>query len=396
MSKRIIYLSFYFKPDLCAGSFRNSPLAFELSKQLSEIDKSIIVDVFTTLPNRYSTFSAEAPSYEELDNLRIHRINIPGHKSGFIDQIFTFKKFYSETLKLSKEYKYDLVFASSSRLFTAYLGYKIARMNNTKLYLDIRDIFVDTINDVLNNKILKLGVLPILKYVENRVFSNATHINLISKGFKTYFEKYNKPNYSYFTNGIDPEFLEINQSESLKDEKNSVKSIVYAGNIGEGQGLHKIIPKAAKLLGEKYKFIVIGDGGAKSKLISELNNLNVKNVELRNPVKRDELIKEYLNADFLFLHLNNYAAFEKVLPSKIFELGVFSKPILAGVNGYSREFILENLKHAFLFDSGDAESLVLKIQEAENLKEFNADEFKSKYNRAALNAEMAKSIINYL
>ncbi len=396
MSKRIIYLSFYFKPDLCAGSFRNSPLAFEINNQLQEIDENIVVDIYTTLPNRYSTFSADAPSYEEYGNLRIHRINIPGHKSGFIDQIFTFKKYYSETLKLSENNKYDLVFASSSRLFTAYLGYKIAKKNKAKLYLDIRDIFVDTINDVLNNKILKLGVLPILKYVERKVFSNATHINLISKGFKSYFEKYNKPHYTYFTNGIDPEFIEINQDEKAPHNSNLVKSIVYAGNIGEGQGLHKIIPRAAKLLGSEYKFIVIGDGGAKSKLTQELQNLNISNVEIRNPVKRDELIKEYLKADYLFLHLNDYAAFEKVLPSKIFELGVFKKPILAGVNGYSREFILENLKHAFLFDSGDAESLVLKIEESKKLLEYNSEEFILNYNRASLNTKMAKSIINYL
>ena len=31
--KRIVYLTFYFKPDLCAGSFRNSPLAVELAKR---------------------------------------------------------------------------------------------------------------------------------------------------------------------------------------------------------------------------------------------------------------------------------------------------------------------------------------------------------------------------
>ena len=31
--KRIVYLTFYFKPDLSAGSFRNSSLAIELSRQ---------------------------------------------------------------------------------------------------------------------------------------------------------------------------------------------------------------------------------------------------------------------------------------------------------------------------------------------------------------------------
>jgi hypothetical protein len=89
--KRIVYLTFYFKPDLCAGSFRNSPLALELANQANY--KNTIIDVYTTLPNRYSTFDIDAPAYEELNNLRIHRIALPPHKSGMIDQVFSFLKF---------------------------------------------------------------------------------------------------------------------------------------------------------------------------------------------------------------------------------------------------------------------------------------------------------------
>lgn len=396
MSIRIVYLTFYFKPDLCAGSFRNSPLVLELSKQAKAINNDIIIDVFTTLPNRYSTFTEEAPAYEEIDNIIIHRINIPSHKSGFIDQIFTFRKYYFETLKLTKKNKYDLVVASSSRLFTAYLGYKLARKNHAKLYLDIRDIFVDTINDVIKSKLLKFFVLPILKYVEKVVFSYASHINLISEGFKSYFQKYKNPKFSYYTNGIDPEFIDAQNGVTVNYPIDKTKNIIYAGNIGEGQGLHKIIPQAALKLGDDYRFIVIGDGGARGKLISTMIELGVTNVEIRNPVKRNELIEEYLKADYLFIHLNNYSAFEKVLPSKIFELGVFNKIMLAGVNGYSRKFISENLKHAILFDSGDADSLVQQLLNYNSLEKVDSQEFIRKFNRKAVNYEIAKSIISYL
>lgn len=396
MSIRIVYLTFYFKPDLCAGSFRNSPLVLELGKQASELDKEIIIDVFTTLPNRYSTFTEEAPAYEEWGNIRIHRINIPSHKSGFIDQIFTFRKYYFETLKLSKRNKYDLVVASSSRLFTAYLGYKLANRNQAKLYLDIRDIFVDTINDVIKSKPLKWVILPILKYVEKKVFNYASHINLISKGFKSYFEKFKNTKFTYYTNGIDPEFIDAQSGVAIINPNKKTKNIIYAGNIGEGQGLHKIIPQAAKLLGQEYNFIVIGDGGAKPKLISAIDEIGVTNVEIRNPVKRNELIEEYLKADYLFIHLNDYAAFEKVLPSKIFELGVFNKIMLAGVNGYAREFISENLKNAILFDSGDANSLVHQLLKYNTIEKVNSQEFIRKFNRKAVNFELAKSVLSYI
>ena len=145
--KRIVYLTFYFKPDLCAGSFRNSPLAIELSRQASL--ENAFIDLYTTSPNRYSTFKAKALKYEELDNLRIHRIKLPTHKSGMIDQVLSFSKFYCEVIKMNRAKKADLVFASSSRLFTAFLGYKIAKQSKATLFLDIRDIFVDTMSDVL-------------------------------------------------------------------------------------------------------------------------------------------------------------------------------------------------------------------------------------------------------
>ncbi len=387
--KKILYLSFYFEPDLCAGSFRNSPLAIELAEQVAGEAE---VDVITTLPNRYSTFSSEAPAIEKRENMIINRVLIPTHKSGFIDQMNSFKTYFFETKKLKGDKKYDLVFASSSRLFTAYLGYRIAKKQRIPLYLDIRDIFVDTMKDVLRNTHLKAAVLPVLNNIEKKIFNYASHINLISGGFKSYFSKYTRPNYSNFSNGIDPEFLHLQASGQ---NNNDLRLITYAGNIGEGQGLHKIIPGAAKALGDKYRFLIIGDGGAKAKLINEINRLSVTNVEIRTPVSRKELLKIYEQSDFLFLHLNDYEAFEKVLPSKIFELAAYDKPIIAGVGGFANQFIAENVSNNILFLPGRVDEMVKQL-ELYTYKTGFRTEFLKKFRRDEINQEMAKSIVSYL
>jgi UDP-N-acetylglucosamine:LPS N-acetylglucosamine transferase len=392
--KRIVYLSFYFNPDLCAGSFRNSPLAIEIAKQT--LDKNVVVDVYTTLPNRYSTFDVNAQEYEEFDNLRIHRIDLPAHKSGMSDQIFAFWHFYNSVWKLNQSKNADLVFASSSRLFTAFLGYKLAKKYKAPLYLDIRDIFVDTMNDVFKSKLVKIFILPLLKIVEAKTFNNAKHINLISGGFKDYFLRFKSPKYSYFSNGIDEEFISGNTSNQSREHSNTYKLIVYAGNIGEGQGLHRIIPQAAQLLGNDFKFLIIGDGGAKKQLQAEIKNLGLTNVVLNNPVSRDELRSFYNKSDFLFLHLNDYLAFRKVLPSKIFELATFNKPIIAGVAGFSAQFINKEVSNSFVFDPCDA------IQLAEYLKNSNLnsiidrEEFVNRFRRSKINKAMAESILSYL
>jgi hypothetical protein len=388
--KKILYLSFYFEPDLCAGSFRNSPLSRELAKQ---VNGTALVDVITTVPNRYSSFSAEAQEDERIGNLRIRRIILPSHKSGFIDQIKAFYHYYREVRKKIRYTEYDLVFASSSRLFTAYLGYLIASKRRIPIYLDIRDIFTDTLNDIISNSMVKFFLLPVLRKIEAKVFNYAIHINLISAGFKGYFSKYTKPKYSFFTNGIDQEFIQSSTSEELLGPK--PVTITYAGNIGEGQGLHKIIPKAAKLLGNGYHFKVIGDGGARKLLEEAIEQEKVTNVSIEKPVRREELLEIYKRSHYLFMHLNDYTAFEKVLPSKVFELGAFPRPVIAGVNGYARSFIDQYVSNSLLIEPANPNELVDKVRNYVYRIE-NREAFIKLFNRKKINGAMAESIISYL
>lgn len=392
--KRIVYITFYFNPDLCAGSFRNSPLAMELSRQANL--KNAFIDLYTSSPNRYNTFKTKAPEYEESDNLRIHRISLPSHKSGMIDQVLSFSRFYRKVRKLNKDKKADLVFASSSRLFTAFLGYKIAKKNKVSLILDVRDIFVDTMSDILKPSFFKPIIISLLKHIENKTFNYANHINLISEGFKEYFLKFKEnTNFSFFSNGIDNEFLNYDHS-SIQIKNNNNKLIIYAGNIGEGQGLHKIIPQSAKLLGKNFTFLIYGDGGAKTMLQNEIDKLKVKNVIIKNPVSRIELREIYNNADYLLIHLNNYSAFKKVLPSKIFELSTFPKTILAGVSGYSANFINKEVSDSYVFNPCDINALVsfLKInKQSDNIDRYK---FKSKFDRSLINTKLSTKILKYL
>jgi glycosyltransferase involved in cell wall biosynthesis len=383
---KILYLTFYFEPDICAGSFRNSPLVKELSRLLSPDDS---IHVLTTMPNRYHSFSLEAPEYEETNNISIQRIQLSQHKSGFIDQALAFKKYYFEVLSIIKGKEYDIVFASSSRLFTAFLGSIVSRRKKIPYYVDIRDIFVDTMKDVLKNKLFKFFLLPVLKRIEYITFQKATHINLISEGFKPYFSKYSQSTFSFFTNGIDPEFISIPASEKSVSEP---FLITYAGNIGEGQGLEKIVPEAAKKLGNKYRFKIIGDGGKKAELEKKLNEENITNVELIPPTNRKNILKYYEETHYLFLHLNDYEAFKKVLPSKIFEYGATDKPVIAGVGGYAAKFIENNLTNYILFPPGKVETMVERIKE-NHLEYQERKEFKKKFSREKINIEMAKSIM---
>lgn len=385
---RILVLSFYFRPDLSAGSFRATAFVNALIEKMPISGR---IDVFTTLPNRYKSFSVEAPGEEKLPGLSIVRIALPPHKSGMFDQTKAFISFVREVLHQTRGQKYDLVFATSSRLMTALLGAWIIRKNRTLLYLDIRDIFVDTIKDVLPRGLAILAK-PLFAFLERWAINSANKVNLVSKGFAGYFQaRYPRQRFSFFTNGIDDEFLSLQKPESAP-RKCDLVEVLYAGNLGEGQGLHLIIPDLAKRMQGKIRFRIVGDGGRKSALCMALVKAGVDNVELLSPMKRAQLIKAYQAADVLFLHLNDYDAFKKVLPSKLFEYGALGKPIWAGVSGYAAEFVHAELDNSAVFhpcDAAEAERVFGQLR----LHDESRDQFVAKFARKNIANELANDVL---
>ncbi|RXJ83090.1 glycosyltransferase family 4 protein [Arcobacter cloacae] len=383
---RILVLSFYYAPDLCAGSFRTTAFVEELKKQINQDDK---IEIITAMPNRYGSFSEEAKEFEKLaDNIEIKRIDLGTHKSGFVDQSKLFLKFAWKVIKLVKKTeKYDIVYATSSRLMTAFLGSLVANRQKSKLYLDIRDIFTDTLESVFVKSKLRY-VIPIFRKIEKYTINSASHINLVSKGFEKYFKNINNNiSYSFYTNGIDDVFLEY---DFTQDKKNEKIIVTYAGNIGEGQGLEKIVPNMAKKLGNDYEIHIIGDGGRKNALIENLDG--IKNVKLFNPVNRAKLLEIYKNSDILFLHLNDYEAFKKVLPSKVFEYATTNKFIIAGVGGYAKEFIEENISDIIVFEPCNVNDFLEKFKKVKKIDNINRISFVKKFKRENIMVKMAKEV----
>jgi len=380
----ILVLSFYYEPDLSAGSFRNTAVVKNISKV---IDKDSQVDVITTLPNRYHSYLTDAPLYQENDNVRIWRVPLPAHKNGMLDQSRAFLSYFKAAILQARSEKYDVVYASSSRLMTAFLGAIISRRYKVPLYLDIRDIFTDSMSDLLEKSPLRI-LLPILRRVEKFTIQQASRVNLVSPGFVNHYKSIDSDkDYSCLTNGIDKEFI---QFDFKNNNKNDNKEIIYAGNIGEGQGLHHIIPLVAKKLGVNWKIRIIGDGSMKPCLEKSL--LGLENVILEPPVQREKLLEEYRKADVLFLHLNNYQAFKKVLPSKLFEYAATGKPILAGVAGSAADFINSNIKNAAVFEPCDDSGFLSGLEQLSYKPEFRT-EFIKKYDRESIVLQLVNEVI---
>jgi len=385
---KILILSFYYEPDLSAGSFRSSSLVKELKCQLGNNDT---IDVVTTMPNRYSNFKTSSKEFEKDDNINIRRIKISNHKSGFIDQSFSYIFYLIQVIKFTNGKNYDLVFATTSRLFTGFLGAMIAKKKKIPLYLDVRDIFADTLKSILS-KTSRTILLPVISLIESYTYNTASKINLVSYGFRGYLmEKDVKVPLSFFSNGIDDDFLIWNFNKRKSSQNKKI--ITYAGNIGKGQGLDCIIPKLSLILGDDYEIRIIGNGGAFDLLEKELYAIKTNNIKIFKPVGRKKLLEFYAETDYLFLHLNDVPAFKKVLPSKIFEYAATGKPIIAGVEGFSKKFLEENVQGVFIFKPCDEKDFERNFKVFHE-KYFDRTAFCERFSRKAIMKELVRDLLS--
>jgi glycosyltransferase involved in cell wall biosynthesis len=197
---------------------------------------------------------------------------------------------------------------------------------------------------------------------------------------------------AWFTNGIDEEFLVAAGAASTRAVGDPCTVVLYAGNIGESQGLHEVLPRLAIALRERARFIVIGDGGRRAALAAAIAAAGVDNIELLAPRPRAELPSAYRAADVLFLHLGRLAAFENVLPSKLFERAALAKPILAGVAGYAARFVHEEISNAAVFGPCDVPAAVIAFGSLQLTGRPRPD-FVGKYARTQIARAMADDVL---
>jgi glycosyltransferase involved in cell wall biosynthesis len=230
-----------------------------------------------------------------------------------------------------------------------------------------------------------------LSGIESWTMRCADRINLVSRGFEPYFRgRYGDREFTWFTNGIDEEFLAAAPQVAVTRSGDREASILYAGNIGQGQALHEVLPRLASALRGRARFIVIGDGGRRTALERALTGID--NVELRAPLARPALLEAYRAADVLFMHLGAHRVFEMVLPSKLFEYAALGKPVLAGVAGYAAQFIREEVVNSAVFSPGNVAEAVQGFETLE-LADRPRPEFVAKYARANIARAMADDLL---
>ena len=397
----IFLISYYFPPEISAGSYRSYDLAKSIIKNIVDAEKKLIV--ITAKERRYNQNIDYSLKNEFVENFKLIRIYVPFKGGGSLKGVLNFICFSILAIIKTIRIKPSYVISTSGRLATSCLAFILSKINNSKLILDVRDIFPLNLKRLIFKKNKRIGNFFFLFFIslERFIYHRANKINVVSPYFIKFYKrmKFDTSRWTSYTNGIDKEFIYGQQNEFKFNYLNNKKIVLYAGNLGDGQKIDVFINEFSEQLPVGWKFVIIGNGSRKNKIINIINQKNLKNIIIKDAVSRKKIKYYYKSASVLLVSLGSERCLSYVIPSKIFEYGTFNKPVLAGANGFTSKFIKKELPLAEIFLPGNGSDAALKLKKLINKKHSKAQiirlnikksEFIKKFSRE----EISKKFIN--
>jgi len=231
--------------------------------------------------------------------------------------------------------KPDIIIGSSVHLFAVFTAYLLSKKYKTPFIMEVRDLWPQTLIDMGVPKwhpfVILLGIL------EKFLYKKADKIIVLLPKANEYIEKLGIPSEKtvWIPNGVDlGRFnFDIDNNDLRRDKEGFI--ITYTGAIGKADNLD-ILLEAAEILKEGYseiKFLLVGDGPEKERLVMIIGEKNLNNIEFNKAVPKREMAKIIYKSDALILLLRNSSLYRYGISlNKLFDYLASGKPIIFSSN----------------------------------------------------------------
>lgn len=265
-------------------------------------------------------FKKETP----LPGLTLYRcpLYVPAVPTGLKRMIHEGTFFLSALLvviRLLFKHRADTVFAIAPPFHLGFLALLYKVFKGSTVVYHLQDLQIDAAKEL---GILKSAPLfSILFSLEKFILRKADLVTTISVGMHERILKKVKRAVVLFPNWVDTNlYYPIKERGDLRRRWGFLaedKLVVYAGSIGEKQGLDMLLRIAAKLgIHKQIKFIICGTGPFKDRLVALASDLGLDNVFFF-PMQGDDVFNDFLNVADVHLVLQKGDAGDLVMPSKL-------------------------------------------------------------------------------
>ncbi len=342
---RILYLSYYYSPDITAAAFRSTDFIEFLE------EKNIENRVITTYPHK----ADKMVRIDESENKYLRRVRLAKMRNkGLTSYLLHYFSFIPKSLFFALKWYFQgwrpsAIFMSSPPLFIGIVGLFLKWLFRAKLILEIRDIWPDSA--VAAGQISRSGrAYKLARRLEKYLYKKSDGIICVSKRMKEYLSEYtSKPICVAYNGPREASILQVGRlSPDNKSENKSKLKLAYAGNLGLLQGMNFLLEafhelKKANNLRYDWQLEIFGRGALEDDLIKKADELNLgKSVIFHGALPKEELNLVLSLVDVFFLGLVKDEVLEKTIPSKLFDYLSFGKPILAALSGEGKEILEQN------------------------------------------------------
>lgn len=244
--------------------------------------------------------------------------------------------------------KVDIVVGTSPQFFTVCAAYVSGMFKRVPWVFELRDIWPESIRVVGAMKDSK--ALDLMERLELFLYRKANAIVSVTHAFRTSLMNRGADGSKIHvvTNGVDVSRFKPRDKDAELVEQYKLDGKFVAGYIGTHGLAHALdtVLDAAKVLktspdGERFRFILLGDGANKARLRQRAQEEGLDNVIFLDSVPKDEVVRYWSLLDASIIHLKKNELFTTVIPSKLFECMGMAIPVLHGVAGESADIVAQ-------------------------------------------------------
>lgn len=364
--KSVIILTQYYPPETGAPQNRLHSLAKYLHAQ------GFQVRVVTALPNYprneiYPGYKGRMALSEVIDNIPVRRSWIYVSSSrGVIARLCNYFSFVvTSFVSVMRQPRATYLMCESPPLFLGITAVLVSAIRGMKLIFNVSDLWPESAEKlgIVTNRFL----LGISYRLEHWIYRNAFLISGQTRGIvESISRRFPNKRVVWLPNGVDFAFFDappaaIDWRERLGIGTNEFV-ILYAGIIGHAQGLDVILEAAVMLEGTHARFVLVGDGPEKERLVERAKELNLSSVVFHGNVGKAEIPSLITMCDAYVVPLKKLDLFKGAIPSKLFEPLAMGKPILLGVDGEARVLFIDEGKGGLFFEPESGAGLAAQVQ----------------------------------
>lgn len=335
---KILIVSQYFYPE----SFRVNLIATEL------VERGHEVTVLTGYPQYpqgeiYDGYGFDVP-YEKIWNgVRIERVKMrPRGKNavGMLLNCYTYVQEAKKWVRRCKE-KYDAIYVFEVSPVTVGLpavSYK--KKFGTPIFFNALDLWPENVETVLGikNKLVLGAIRRLVKYIY-------TESDCILCPSRSFVENTVERGVAREKVAFWPQFCAAPRLEGTQPPEcysSDCFNIVFAGNIGEAQGLDLLVETADRLRDTNVRWILVGDGRARERLEQTVQGRGLSDVITFIGRVSEEEANCYIHyADCAYLSFQKNKVLEMTLPAKLQTYMACGTPILVAAEGESARLVME-------------------------------------------------------